>query len=333
MKKIKYLITRINKDTFKKLKIKIEEVQSINHKNKLIILIDMFLCSILYGAGYTDYYAFAMYDMNKEERKTILTRGKNNTYVAMFNKKEDWHIFDNKNEFNEKYNKYLKRDWMYLKGKTIKDLDNFTKKHPSFIAKPNNDCGGHGIEKINKKDFKNSEELYKYLINKNLLLLEELIIQHEVLNKINKSSVNTIRIITLRINNKTNFIKAFLRIGNNNYVDNTASGGMLTIIDLNTGITMYDACDGKLNTYKYHPISKEPLKGIKIPYFKEIKDLVVELSEKEENLKYIAWDVAVTDNGPVIVEANPYPGYYYQFKIHTPNKIGIIPTFNKILNK
>ena len=176
MKKIKYLITRINKDTFKKLKIKIEEVQSINHKNKLIILIDMLLCSILYGAGYTDYYAFAMYDMNKEERKTILTRGKNNTYVAMFNKKEDWHIFDNKNEFNEKYNKYLKRDWMYLKGKTIKDLDNFTKKHPSFIAKPNNDCGGHGIEKINKKDFKNSEELYKYLINKNLLLLEELII-------------------------------------------------------------------------------------------------------------------------------------------------------------
>ena len=270
-----------------------------------------------------------MYDMNRKQRKTILTRGKNNSYVAMFNPKEYWHIFDNKNEFNEKFEKYLKRSWIYLENSSFEDFKKFITPFKEVIAKPNNDSGGHGIEKIIVKNYKSLEELYQYLMDKKLYLLEEIVIQHKELAAINKSSVNTLRIITLLHNNKVNFITAFLRIGNkDSFVDNTSSGGMLTMVDLNRGVTLYPACDGNMNIYETHPATNKQIKGIKIPYFNETKKLIKELAMIIKDVKYVAWDIAISDDGPIVIEGNPYPGYYYQFPVHTPNKIGIIPKFN-----
>lgn len=332
MKKIKYMFKLINKNTYKRLKNKINNVYEIYKRPKILIFFDMLWCMLIYQAGYTDYYSFGMYNMNHKQRKTILTRGKNNSYVAKFNNKEYWHIFDNKNEFNERYNKYLKRDWIYLKDKNINDLNKFIKNKDYIIAKPNNDSGGNGIEKIKINNFKTIKQLYNYLIKKNLLLLEYVVEQHDTLNKLNPSSVNTIRLITLKYNNKVHFITAFLRIGNNNnFVDNTASGGMLTMIDLSRGVTLFSAIDKNLKEYDKHPITKEKIKNIKIPYFNETKQMIIELAENIKEINYIAWDIAITNNGPVLIEGNPYPGYYYQFPIHTPNKIGIIPVFDKIL--
>ena len=332
MKKIKYMFKLINKNTYKRLKNKINKVYEIYKRPKILIFFDMLWCMLIYQAGYTDYYSFGMYNMNHKQRKTILTRGKNNSYVAKFNNKEYWHIFDNKNEFNERYNKYLKRDWIYLKDKNINDLNNFIKNKDYIIAKPNNDSGGNGIEKIKINNFKTIKQLYNYLIKKNLLLLEDVVEQHDTLNKLNPSSVNTIRLITLKYNNKVHFITAFLRIGNNNnFVDNTASGGMLTMIDLSRGVTLFSAIDKNLKEYDKHPITKEKIKNIRIPYFNETKQMIIELAKNIKEINYIAWDIAITNNGPVLIEGNPYPGYYYQFPIHTPNKIGIIPVFDKIL--
>ena len=332
MKKIKYMFKLINKNTYKRLKNKINKVHEIYKRPKILIFFDMLWCMLIYQAGYTDYYSFGMYNMNHKQRKTILTRGKNNSYVAKFNNKEYWHLFDNKNEFNEKYNKYLKRDWIYLKDKNINDLNKFIKNKDYIIAKPNNDSGGNGIEKIKINNFKTIKQLYNYLIKKNLLLLEDVVEQHNTLNKLNPSSVNTIRLITLKYNNKVHFITAFLRIGNNNnFVDNTASGGMLTMIDLSRGVTLFSAIDKNLKEYDKHPITKEKIKNIRIPYFNETKQMIIELAKNIKEINYIAWDIAITNNGPVLIEGNPYPGYYYQFPIHTPNKIGIIPVFDKIL--
>lgn len=333
MKKIKYIIGRIFGMNFKKMNTTIDKVNKLCDKSKISIFFDMIYCAFIYGAGYTDYYAFGMYNLNRKQRKTILTRTKNNSLVARFNPKEYWHYFDNKNEFNEKFDKYLKRKWIYLENISEKEFEEWGKGLDKVIAKPNNDSGGHGIELLYTKDFKSLKDMYKYLKEKNLLLVEEVIKQHKELNKVYPNSVNTIRIITLKYDDKVNFITAFLRIGNNNsFVDNTSSGGMLTMIDLNRGVTLFPGCDSDMNVYYNHPTTKIKLEGIKVPFFKEIKELVKDLAYIVPEINYIAWDIAITDDGPVVVEGNPYPGYYYQFPVHTPDKTGIIPVFEKILN-
>lgn len=331
MRKLRYILGRIFEINYKKIWELVGKVQEKNHKNKILILIDMIYCSFKYQAAFHDYYCFGMYDLNKKERLTILTRGKNNSYVRMLNPKEYWHFFDNKNEFNSLFDDYLKRKWLYLEGVSLEGFKKWISNLDEIIAKPNNDSGGHGIEKI-EVNHKKLDELYDYLLNKKLLLIEEVIKQHEDLSKVYSKSINTIRIITVSNNDKVSFLTAFLRIGNGSFVDNTSSGGMLTMVDLDTGVTMYPACDNNLNIYEKHPITFVPIKGIKVPYFEEIKTLVTKLAFVVPEVRYIAWDIALGCDGPVVVEGNPYPGYYYQYPVHTPDKKGVLPRFNEILN-
>ena len=331
MKKLKYMISRLLEMDYKKFFHTVNLIHKETKKSRVAIMFELLNAAKKYGSGYTDYHSFAMYAMTEEERKTILTREKNNYYVMMYNPKEYWHIFDNKNEFNTLFDKYLKRSWIYIPDASLEEFITWVKPLDSFIAKPNNDSGGNGIEKIEKKNFNTDKEIYDYLIKKNITLLEELVVQHDELAAINPSSVNTIRLITILKNDKLHFVTAFLRVGGpNSFVDNSCSGGMHTMIDLNTGITMYPAIDLAINVFDNHPATNKALKGIKIPYFKEAKELVEELAIIQKNIKYTAWDIAITNDGPVVIEGNPYPGYYYQFPIHCPNKIGVLPIFEEI---
>ena len=331
MKKIFYFLSRLFNMNFSNFFKTIKFVCKKTKKNYIFIFFDIIICSIIYGAGYTDYYSFGMYNLNSKQRRTILTRGINNKYVAQLNPKKYWHLFDNKNEFNVLFDKYLKRKWLYLENKSYDEFYDWVSDLDYIIAKPNDSSGGQGIKKIKISEYDDLEVLYNELLSNKLYLLEEVIKQHSVLEKLYPNSVNTLRIITVLTDNGAEFLISFLRIGNNGFVDNTCSGGMLTIIDINTGITLYDACDSNLNIYDVHPKTKVKIKGIKIPFFKEAKDLCKNLAEKTNEMRYIAWDVAITNDGPVIVEGNPYPGYYYQFPVHCPNKKGILPRFKEIL--
>ena len=332
MNKIKYLFNRIKGMDYKSFFNTIDEEAKTHHANKLYLFFDIIWCGIKYQAGYNDYRCFGFYSLNGKQRKTYLTRGKNNKYVALLNDKSKWHIFDNKNEFNELFNKYLKRKWIYLDN----NLEEFKKMFADakeIIVKPNNDSGGNGVAKLKIKDYKSLVDVYNHLLDTKQVLVEEVIKQHHTLNKLHPNSVNTIRIITINNNGNISYLTAFLRIGNGDVVDNTCSGGMLTIIDLKTGETLYPACDTNMNVFKVHPLTKENIIGFKIPYWKEALELCKEMAKVVDGINYIAWDIAITETGPVVVEGNPYPGYYYQFPIHTPKKIGALSRFEEILNK
>jgi glutathione synthase/RimK-type ligase-like ATP-grasp enzyme len=62
-------------------------------------------------------------------------------------------------------------------------------------------------------------------------------------------------------------------------------------------------------------------------------DMVKEAAKVIPEMGYVGWDVAFTPNGPVLVEANDFPGHdIYQLPEHTPDKIGIYPKFKKVID-
>lgn len=331
MNKVKYLIKRIFHMNFKSMFNKIDEIHKKTNKNKILIFLDMVYCGIKYQAGYMDYELFEMYNLNNEQRKTILTRGKNNAFVKLLNDKNSVYKFDNKVEFNKIFDKYLKRDWLDFNNSSKEDFNSFIKKHPSFMLKPADGTCGHGIEKIDAKKYK-KDELYKYIQTKGNVVLEELIIQNKAIDKMYAGSVNTFRIVSVLKNDNVNVVVAYFRVGNGSFVDNFNSGGMVVPINVKTGIIEYNAIDKAHNIYEYHPITKTKFIGFKIPEWNKIIKLVKEASKLVPEVKLVAWDICLSENGPVIVEGNHFPGHdLYQLPPHRTNGIGVLPEFEKAI--
>ena len=129
MGKIKYLFKRIIKMDYKNMFKIAKAIAKKTKRNYISILVDMVKCGIKYQAGYYDYQEFEFYNLNKEQRKTYLTRGKNNEIVKRFNDKTSFHKFENKVEFNKIFNKYLKRNWMVLENNNYNEFEKFLKEN------------------------------------------------------------------------------------------------------------------------------------------------------------------------------------------------------------
>ena len=57
-------------------------------------------------------------------------------------------------------------------------------------------------------------------------------------------------------------------------------------------------------------------------------------SKVVKEIRYVGWDIAITDKGPVIIEGNEYPGHdIYQLPVHRTNNIGVLPKFEEALGK
>ena len=329
-----YLIKRIGKMDKGAMFRKISSIHKKTNKSRIGIFFDMISCANKYGAEYMDYDLFEMYNVPKNQRDTYLTRGRNNAIDKKYNNKDYINKVELKDQFNTNFNKYLKRDWIKVDGTDKKDVIEFIKKHDVFMAKPIDGSCGKKIEKIIVKDYKNLDELYEYLINKNFEL-EELIIQDESVAKIYPGSINTVRVVSILKDNEPHIICAYFRIGNGeNFVDNFNSGGMVAPVDEKTGIVKDKAIDKNKNLYEKHPVTGTKIKGFKFPHWEEAMKMVKEACLIIPEVGYVGWDIGFSNKGPLFVEANDFPGHdIYQLPEHTPDKIGIYPKFRFALEK
>lgn len=329
MKKLKFIIGRIFKMDYKNFFRIVKEVKKKTHKLYIVVFFDIIICGFKYGAGYLDYNLFEMYNMNSKERKTILTRGVNNTYFQLHNDPSYTHIFNNKDEFNEVFKKYVNRDFLVLNKENEKEFNEFCKNKKEIMIKPIDGTHGDGVRKI-----KPDKNTYKSLLDEMPLLAEEVIIQIDEMNKLNPSSVNTVRAITFSENGKTTIITAYLRVGNGRIVDNFNGGGMVVPINVKTHKIEYPALDKAGNLYYEHPTTHTPFIGFEIPMYKEIEKLVTEAGKVIPEVKYVGWDIALSTKGPLIVEGNNFPGHdIYQLPPHRKGNIGVKPEFDKVLLK
>lgn len=328
MGKLGYVLNRIKKMDYSNFFKTIDDVQKKCGKSKLFIFFDAIICGFKYQAGYVDYQLFEMYKMNKNERKTIVTRGINNDLMKRFNNPEYFKYFNDKALFNEKFDKYLKRDWLYLTGDNLEEFKRFAKGKNSIIVKPTIGSCGKGVDKIDIKGV-DLEKLYNKFIVEKRCLVEEVATQCEEISRIHPTSINTVRVVTL----KGKVIVAFLRMGNNgNVVDNFNHEGLVAPIDIKDGIIKYIAIDKAHNEYDIHPYTKEKIVGLEIPMWDKIIKLCEEASTEIPEIGYVGWDVCVGKKEPFLIEGNEFPGHdLYQLPPHRDGNTGLLPLFEEAI--
>lgn len=194
-----------------------------------------------------------------------------------------------------------------LKSIFSQDIDAF--------AKPSDGMLGKGIFRLRIKDGiiyingeeKTIDELVGIVLSADYII-QERISQHKRMKALCPSSVNTIRLQTVM--DKDGIVHPFgpgVRIGRmGSIVDNWALGGVFVGIDSKTGKLM----DIGILKPKYgtkvteHPDTHVLFDGYDIPFYQEAERMVVELHEKMYRSHSIGWDIAITENGPVIIEGN-----------------------------
>lgn len=335
MSRLSYFAKRVVKMDWKRMWETTALLKERSGKSRIWLLCDMLRCGLKYNAGYMDYKIAQMYRLNDAQRKTVITRGISNSIVRRMNDKSYWHFFDDKTQFNKLFEEYIPRKWLLIGENTsTEELAAICNGQTQLIGKPLEGSSGQGIIKLTQQDWSNGLDAFKkLLIDKEIGILEEIVIQHPDMAKLCPTSVNTCRIATLLGDKQQGIVYAFLRIGNGKVMDNVDCGGMAARIDLESGMLLTVGADKAGNTFTKHPMTGTDIIGFKIPYWEEAKAMCLEAAQKVPQMRFVAWDVAITPDGPTFIEGNSFPSHAVpQFAAHYPDGIGILPEFRKFMD-
>lgn len=334
MSRLSYMVSRLTKMDYKRMWSTTEILKKRSGKSRLWLMGDMLRCAARYNAGYMDYMIARMWEQNDAQRRTVLTRGINNQIVRRMNDKAHWHDFDDKGAFNRAFAKWVSRDWIETDESTTKEtLESFLKNKHAVFVKPLEGSSGQGIERFDSSGWSDINAFLSKVRSIGRSVIEEGIVQHPKMAEMNPGSVNTVRFATLIGDKKEGIVYAFLRIGNGKVMDNVDCGGMAARVDLNSGKLLTVAADKAGNTFTHHPITGTPIIGFQLPYFEEAKSMCLEAMRLVPAMRYVAWDVALTKEGPTLIEGNSFPSHAVpQFAAHYPDKIGILPEFQKYID-
>ncbi len=260
-----------------------------------------------FNVGFEEYVMYHFENRSEEDRRLFIPTRERALYCEKLNDPKNQMIFDDKGKTYEVFGKYFKRDLVEVVGwsaSAMKAFQSFVQIHPRFIIKPFNGGNGRGIKIVDctGKDFK---ELCATLKNEyaNGFVAEELIRQCAELAAVHPESVNTMRIFTVRFDDRIEFLPFAWRVGRGSAcVDNGGSGGIFCA--LNEEGEIISTADEKGRFYSVHPDTGHPLIGFKIPRFEEAKELAKELAMVVPDNRYCGWDIALTDDGWVMQEGN-----------------------------
>lgn len=283
--------------------------------------IDIVWCTAIYGASPNNYREFNFRELTPKQRNTYVTHRFSQHMIKKFNNSAYIDLFEDKTKFAEHFSAFFGRKWVSTEGITKDRLKDFIDDvGGKIILKPAFEAQGAGITVY---DDANIEEVWEKVNNMPKAILEEWIQQHEELNSVYPDAINCLRIITLYKDGKTHFLAGGMTWGNGKKIANASASGIVSPVNFRTGQLENPAADFHNGCYFTHPITGASLIGIKIPYWKETIKMLKRATKVVPEVGYIGWDIAITPNGPVLIEGNTTPGYkYYQIPVHMKNKCG-----------
>lgn len=275
------------------------------------IVKDVMYCKYIEAYEHLDeYFMFGFDKKKRKNRKDYVSTAEYKSYFTKLKKMIKKNVFKDKYNAYQVLNEFYKRDC--IKVESFDDYASFVTfatNHNEFLLKELEGSLGQGIAKITINDDTNIKELFFQVLQKSPCILEEYIIQCDELSRFNSNSVNTVR-FAMYTNNDGSItdIYSMFRTGvGDAVVDNASNGGIACAVDTETGIVISNGLTKKCQQFVEHPESHIKYMGYQIPRWDELKQTCYEASKLVPEYKMIGWDMALTDDGWVVVEANSRP--------------------------
>lgn len=132
------------------------------------------------------------------------------------------------------------------------------------------------------------------------------LVQRDDLNRINPSSLNTLRTIVLYENKKARIVAILLRIGRKGgEVDNSGQGGISVEVNLADGtFSSFAGREHGGGQFDRHPDTGYMFKGARIKDWDDIKAKIENIISRIDTYRMIGWDIAIGQDDVYAVEFN-----------------------------
>lgn len=309
--------------------------RSKNKKRVFNILNDIIRLTVYWRCLPYHYFRYGLYDKKKSSKKLLDYLPETVFYYKILPKiNKQMFILDDKNLFEEfirgqdvKYPRTvlkISKGIIFDENTNIVDADTQLDtvlekvKVESLFCKPSNwGSGGKGIFSIVRSNTRFYDSLgnefdIKYLKKLSLTdwIIQEAVQNRADLGRIYRYSVNSFRILTFFTpDHGARAVYCILKFGNKKAVtDNAHTGGIYVRVNMDSGLLDDTAYDEDLFEHKVHPFNGYEFAGTRINDIKEILKTAELLGNKLPNLTFIGWDIALTPEGPVVLEGNSSPG-------------------------
>lgn len=196
-----------------------------------------------------------------------------------------------------------------------------------LFAKPRRSRGGRGAERWNfraadgtwsdldgrRLDATGLEQHFRDRSREQSYLVQECLVNHDQITSRTLSALSTIRILVCQDENwEPEVVHAYMRMSSDpaKIVDNVHAGGLASPVDIESGV-IGAATDlglsSKVGWVDEHPTTGASITGFTVPLWEEAKDLARRAQRALGVFCVGGWDVAITPEGPVIVEGNHGP--------------------------
>lgn len=273
--------------------------------SRFSILCDMIYCKLRYHAKVEEYLAYRLYDYRHCYRKNFLFKYHQQRLYRKVNEILNTKF---KYSFYQLIPDMFQREIILAPACGEDAFLDFLRRHQRMVIKPNKGSCGIDVCLIEYENDQQALDFFRKL--KIDVICEEYIRQHPVMMALNPSTVNTIRVVSLRHSETdVEILSATLRCGarNDTIIDNLNKGGVGAAVDVETGIVSTFGKDYKLRTYSHHPLTGVQIIGLQIPNWEKAMDLLKRAHARLPENRILGWDIAITETGADIVEANSAP--------------------------
>lgn len=277
------------------------------------VLVDFVITKYFYGFSNYDYFVRGNgYTLSKYEKKRFFTLKRAFWLQDHVNNPEYAHFLLNKAEALNLFKDLVSRAWLYAPKSSFDNFVDFVNKTPIFIAKPVGGMGGHGIEKhsVSGTSVEDQKILYNHFVGEDMLL-EECLKAHDDIY-LGTTALSTFRVFTM-IDRKgeVHILKAKYRVGTGDAITDTADGCVAYPISIKYGVIEGPGINEVLNSkqYFYHPGCDKLVVGMKIPMWEQVLEVVTKAAKMIPQIRYIGWDLAITNNSVEIIEGNHRPDH------------------------
>ncbi len=292
--------------------------------------VDMMFSYFHYGCDFDEYFLYFFERKTHLQRSQYVTQNRREAWYKRFNRPDLQIIYDDKGRTYDVYKKYFKRDCVTVR--TAEDeaaFIAFAEAHEAMFVKDAMGYCGQGIQKMRREDMGDLHEYFAQLLKRAPVHIEEPIRQGAEMAAIHPASVNTVRILTVTDRKGgIHVLECCLRVGRGGaVVDNYSNGGILCVIKPEEGVIVTDGMDKRNLPVLEHPDTGVKFRGFRLPAWEEFMALVKELVTVVPEVRLYGWDLAWSEDGWVLVEANQCPELNGQENFGC----GFLPIFNAIL--